>query len=150
MLTDIAFRYRVPADGLPGATYITTVNNAACDLQVDNDATIARARIDIQPYTDWWTQPDSRRSAFESCYPGETSYTCSKRFDVGETITHELGHTTRLSHPGDVGGDAAADCTDVNIRSTMCPGRAQWETARRTPTSYDRNSARFTYEERND
>ena len=105
---------------------------------------IIGAEIFIQRLDTWFTQHDSRRGWWETnCNPltvalNPPATTCTKPFDFGSTMAHELGHTLVLRHPYDVaGGTAAAHCSDIPWRATMCGGPQAFRSERRTLETYD-------------
>lgn len=141
---DIRIRYANPSTGQPANAFITSSNG--CVLQSTQDSDITALRIDISIRTDWFTQPDSRRAAFEACTSITTIDPCNRRYDFGETITHELGHALGMGEAQDAPqGSTAGVCTIGSSRATMCSGLMSWETARRTPNAYDRESLRLHY-----
>ena len=110
--------------------------------------------IQIAVRSDWFTQADDRRALWESCPNSSYSpvYTCSKVFDFGSVIMHELGHAVGLAHPRQTDDHVhgynpgpvmtLADCGIVLDQATMCQaqdssGSNQYRTHRRTFHSWD-------------
>ena len=132
---------------------------ASCSVHGGSVQQLQYVIVDIRSRSDWFTQDNTRRAYWEGC-PAGTSYTCSKWFDFGSTITHELGHTLGLMHPQEVdihNGESAsngtqalhAHCNSTTIYdgsddSTICPAggaastsETRYESSRRTLSAYD-------------
>lgn len=83
--------------------------NVCRPISYANDWVLKRGLVDIDRRGEWFTQGDDRRSTWERCddvgdspnFGGDTSnaYLCSKLWDVGGVMAHELGHTLVLHHP---------------------------------------------------
>lgn len=111
--------------------------------------------IDIFQYSLWFSQDDSRRAFWESCnpqgVPASTHYTCSKQWDVGSVMTHELGHVLGVRHPENSSGYnrvSAANCLSSVDQATMCSGDwhgAYYRTMQRTPHAWDSASLHHVY-----
>jgi hypothetical protein len=118
---------------------------------------------DVDVRSTWFTQDDSRRALWESCPANGYSpaYTCSKEYDVGGVMLHELGHALGLGHPehtdihqfpggnipiGSTIAGQIAKCSVANDQATMCAFlsgryRSHW----RTLDSWDTTSLSYRY-----
>lgn len=150
----VVVRYESLEEGVLGRANVSpscaTVHGTRVDL-----ANAISVQIAIR--SDWFTQADSRRALWESCPASGYSpaYTCSKVFDFGSVMLHELGHAVGLAHPRQtdqhVNGTAPstvmalADCAVVLDQATMCQaqdsaGSNQYRSHRRTFHSWDLQS----------
>ncbi|WP_372530539.1 hypothetical protein [Euzebya sp.] len=140
---DIYWTYR----NISGPAVTTVTALGGCDNHGSGDSDITDVLVEVDRREEWWTQPDSRRSTFESCTSSNPSYTCSKEWDFGETAAHEMGHALGMDEAQThSGGSSAADCGDGDIRATLCSGLMDWVTARRTPNTFDRETLDRVYE----
>ena len=122
------------------------------------DTGVAQVRINRR--ADWFTQDNSRRRYWEQACPNGAVYTCSKWFDFGSTLLHEMLHALVLFHPQSVHAHVGASGTDgpqANTAhcnstpafdgsddSTICPSggaeptaETRYESSRRTVSQYD-------------
>lgn len=133
--------------------------SALCGRQLSNPRRqiTETAYVNINKRDDWFTQNDDRRSYWEqNCRAGTgTSYTCSKHWDSGGTILHELSHAAgTLIHPNqidDYNGSGStsynlAKCADPTQSATICTAYGfssasdsyyWWRSNRRTFETYD-------------
>ena len=145
-----------------GATTITTIVTNDCILHSTVDMRTVAAHIYITVRSDWFTQDNTRREYWETQCPAGTGtpYTCSKWWDFGSTVTHEVGHALSLWwHPDQVSAAAnvLAQCAAVDDngrpiwRHTMCPSNSagywanRWRSERRTLDAWDRDSLSRTF-----
>lgn len=110
--------------------------------------------VHIAVRSDWFSQDNSRRALWENC-PNtgySPAYTCSKKFDVGSTMTHELGHSIGLAHPSQTQAHTGtnvmglAKCAVANDQATMCQNQDAYDsgvhrTHKRTFDGWDHTSA---------
>lgn len=150
----------IPDTSALGVTYVrqrvapATTPGGLCPVQTDGDLglidvgymyDILNVSISIQRFDNWFTQDDTRRGAWESCDPllsptfAPPASTCSKVFDFGSTVAHELLHAITLVHPEDFTPSAslAAHCNDIPSRATICAGPRSYRSERRTLDQYD-------------
>lgn len=148
---DIFYEYRDVGDIL-GRAQVTrrsvgtaTFSPTFCPVQSTSDYEVVRGYAQISSRGDWFTQEDSMRSTWENCddatFRGrpENAYLCSKNWDVGSTMAHELGHVLGIHHPHQVSGAAntTAKCANYDDQATMCAVTAAWHSARRTLDGWD-------------
>ena len=154
-----ALAIRVRVEALPsGALGQAAVSPASCTVVHGSKVNLASLTvISLATRSDWFTQDDSRRALWESCPSNGylPTYTCSKVYDVGSVITHELGHAIGLAHPsqtqahvslsGVVNVMALAKCSVVLDQATMCQsadatGGGVYRSHRRTFDAWDTSS----------
>lgn len=150
---DIAINYigNAPAGAALGLTFIPNCNMEASGIHTARFAMSKPVEINIYGRLDYFTQNNDRISYWEGCTSrgDTTSYTCSKIFDGGGTIIHELGHALSIPHPEDVdahigGGSTAARsaalCSNAFDKHTMCANPTQRRANFRTLESWDLTS----------
>ena len=104
-LSEVNIRYVDPANGTLATVFIRrTIDSSVgdfnrCSLRGTSKHNLRQAEVRVMPRSDWFTQDDPYRAAWEACGSNFTGYTCSKRYDFGRVIGHELGHTLGLRHP---------------------------------------------------
>jgi hypothetical protein len=149
---DIIVRQRDTGSNF-GIAFIDGVGGCQVHSTLDNDTIAAEIHFDVR--SDWFTQDDSRRGYWEQQCPAGTgtSYTCSKNFDFGGLIMHEIGHALGfISHPEAVDSHHsdpdrtafnAAVCFSVTAKSTMCARPLdKWRTGSRVLEIWDMDSWR--------
>ena len=82
--------------------------------------------VEINLRNDWFTQENDRRALWEACTPTSTTYTCSKWFDFGSTLTHELMHGLTLRHPEDVDAHTGQANNGPEANQARCSSTATW------------------------
>jgi hypothetical protein len=119
---------------------------------------IARAEILIASRPDWFTQPDTMRATWERCgsdlgFSIDVShlFLCTKLFDFGSVVAHELGHVLGLHHPDQIeplapGASNDARCTppwaNALSQATMCRTTYTYRSAGRTLDLWDLDTIR--------
>lgn len=149
---DIIIRYR-DVGGLLGRTGRTALGGAAlnCPVHGNGDVDIYQSIVDVDPRNEWFTQDDSRRAGWEGCTLD--AYTCSRIWDFGGVLTHEIGHALGIAHAEEAdvhlgGGTRAADdarCGDGRNYATMCANYIQRTSAWRTLDVWDIETLRRLY-----
>lgn len=137
-----------------GQAFGITFTNSNCTIHRRANVFMASTDIFITPRGDWFTQDNSRRALWEACpTQGGPAYTCSKVFDFGSTMTHELGHAVGWqyhpsnvdAHDGNQDAFGIAQCANIPSRATMCPiaggdgptSNGDYRTERRTTHPWD-------------
>lgn len=140
----------------------TEFDTARCPLQVDDvDAfpqafNLGSAEVLIQSRNDWFTMRDDMRSTWERCGSDQSFalnvsnlYLCSRLYDFGSVMTHELGHILGLHHPQVAAAVAPtapneAGCMPPRsssiFQATMCQTTYPHRTEQRTLDAWDVNS----------
>lgn len=154
-----ALAVRVRSEVLPsGALGLATVNPSSCTVVHGAKVNLASLTVvSLATRSDWFVQDDFRRVLWESCPTSGylPTYTCSKVYDAGSVMLHELGHAIGLAHPsqtqthvslsGVVDVMALAKCSVVLDQATMCqsgdaPGGGAYRSHRRTLDAWDTTS----------
>lgn len=153
-----AIAFRISELDAYGTGVLGRVNMSSTCLTMHGTPTVAfpgSVYIDIDIRSDWFTQEDSRRALWEGCTSTST-YTCSKMWDAGGVMLHELGHAVGIAHPQhtDQHRDSyatpkavdLATCANALDQATMCAfvsgdHRSHW----RTLHSWDNSSLSYRY-----
>lgn len=151
---NVVARYQTIDPSALGVVFLDgqTVTLDACPPHGLNLNSNFSATVYISVRSDWFTQDDSRRALWEACpTQGGPQYTCSKQFDFGSTLVHELGHAigfihhpiaVELFHDAGSGASAAADCDNPLDQASMCTPLDDHRTHFRTLHDWDVESLR--------
>lgn len=150
---NITARYEGVA-GADGITFIDGVNisqTGQCPVHGTVGDSIFSAQIYVAPRSDFFTQGSDRRALWEACpTQGGPAYTCSKQYDFGSVMIHELGHAigflhhpeTVQMHDGSSGAVNLAKCANPLDQATMCAVLDDHRTHFRTLDAWDVESLR--------